>query len=200
MIAGGVMSALDTVNRSCSTPGKIQPCGTLAEVDKVLVHASDLTVQTQIAVRHADQVSKTEAAMLPAWNARFTDTLDSVNGLTATLSGTAQAATVAIGTANTTIAGLKPLEDASTLTVGHVDEAVKRFDAMLADPNLALTMQNVQGITATTNHMLFTADAVETKATKSYLHPSMNPVARTWEAVKPFIVPAAQVGAAIALH
>jgi hypothetical protein len=45
--------------------------------------------------------------------------------------------------------------------------------------------------------MLFTFDAVETKATHDYLHPSKNPFVRTWKVFQPFLLPAAQIGGAV---
>jgi hypothetical protein len=107
----------------------------------------------------------------------------------------------------TTLAERKVFEESIPDMLAGVNKDV--FDAgdtitaaktLIADPNLKrLIAESAEGL-ATGNHMLATADQVETKATKSYLHPSTNPAARTWEAVKPFLVPAAQVSAAIALH
>lgn len=74
--AAQIQQALTTVNAEC---GPVTHCGTLAEVDKTLTHTSDLIVQTQLAVRRADQVSQTEAALLPVWNQRITGTLNGID-------------------------------------------------------------------------------------------------------------------------
>lgn len=95
---------------------------------------------------------------------------------------------------------LPPLMDAIKTDVIDAGDTITSAKTLIADPNLKRILKSSANITESGGHMLSTADAVETKATNSYLHPSTNPVARAWQEIKPFIVPAAQVGAAIALH
>lgn len=112
--------ALDAINRPCA-PG---PCGLLAQTDKLEAHTSDLLIQSQIAVRHADQVSQTEAAMLPVWNAKVTTTLDSVGAVTASLAQAAHQATTTLATASTTIAAAQPVLTRTDATLDHLDDLV----------------------------------------------------------------------------
>lgn len=192
-IALAAESALDEINRKC---GSGQPCGAIALAEKTISHSSDLVIQSQKAIRDADQVTLAESAMLPTWNARMTSTMDGVDAATVAFAGTAHQATADLQTADSVIGSAQ-------LLVGHLDavaassnETVKHFDALLTDPSVVLTMGNVSRITATSEHMLVTADAVETKATQTYLHPSTNPLHRTWQYLSPFLLPAAQIGAA----
>jgi uncharacterized protein YukE len=197
-------NTLTNINRPCKGKAGPDACGTLAQLNKTVIDIGNITVTAQTQVKQSATLIAQYGQMLNGIAQDIHGEMGEAQKATAALTGTAQAATKTLGTADSLISSEQPRVDAILAQTDTVlesgNEAVRRFDAMLADPNLALTMKNVEGITATTNHMLFTADAVETKATKSYLHPSTNPAARTWEAVKPFIYPAAQVGAAIALH
>ncbi len=136
-VVGQANTALATVNRSCGSVGKVQPCGTLAEVDKTLTHISDLTVQTQIAVKHADQVSLTEQAMLPVWNREISDTLGGVNRTVDTANGSLATLTVGasgvLQTANTTLGAAQPLMGRATLFVSHADDLVVQAKPIVAN-------------------------------------------------------------------
>ena len=83
--------------------------------------------------------------------------------------------------------------------LGHTDMTVQHADSFISDPNMARIVENLQGITYNSDHMLGTFDEVTTKATHDYLHPSPNPFVRGWKDVKPFLIPAAQIGGAIAI-
>lgn len=76
--------------------------------------------------------------------------------------------------------------------------SLDKTNAILDNPFIAPTIQNVSESTGTLNHMLFTFDQVETKGTHDYLHPSKNPFARAWKNTEPFLLPAAKIGAAFA--
>ncbi len=132
-------SALVTINRPCA-PG---PCGTLAEVDKLSTHASDLIVQSQLAVRHADQVSLTEQTMLPEWNRQITQTLQSVSRTTETantqIAQIGSRASALLETTNTTVGAAQPL-------LGHADALVGHSDAFIQ--TLPPISANVREITA----------------------------------------------------
>ena len=136
-VVGQANTALATVNRSCGSVGKVQPCGTLAEVDKTLTHISDLTVQTQIAVKHADQVSLTEQAMLPVWNREITGTLAGVDRTVAqtgtSIADLSHSAQTVLGTANTTLAGVQPLVGHADLFVSHADDLVVQAKPIVAN-------------------------------------------------------------------
>lgn len=89
------------------------------------------------------------------------------------------------------IVGAKPVEDG--LTRLSLD-----FDAIALNPDIPEIVRNFAAALASLGHMLSTADAVETKATHDYLHPSKNPLVRTWKVAEPFLLPFAQIGAAAA--
>lgn len=132
-LALGMETALETVNRNCSTPGHIQPCGTLAQVDKTLVHLSDLSVQSQRAVRDADRVAMTEMQMLPVWNAAFTSTLQHVDQT---------AATVGLSVTRLTDAAV-PVMGKAEIVLASSDMAVKDFQAAIQNPDVKETLHYV---------------------------------------------------------
>lgn len=109
-------STLDTINRKCAPA---QPCGTLAEVGKLLTHTSDLVVQGQKAIHDADQVSMAEAKMLPVWNAQFAQTLANIDKTVATVNSSTteltQAALPVVKTADTTLT-------TANAAIAHLDE------------------------------------------------------------------------------
>lgn len=111
ILALGFKTALDTLNAEC---GATTHCGTLAEVDKTLTHASDLIVQTQVAVKHADKVSQTEAAMLPEWNKQITTTLSGINLTVSSFDANQDRLT----------ASLVPVLNDTDATVKHLDDLV----------------------------------------------------------------------------
>lgn len=154
--------ALATVNRSCGTSGNIQPCGTLAEVDKLSTHASDLIVQTQIAVHHADAVSQTEAQMLPKWNRQITQTLGNVN----------QTAFDASKTLTTANSSLQVLTTASQGVITDADRTLLHVDALVTDPDIKQSIasidksaQNIADSTAQADAILTDAKVEEQKFT-----------------------------------
>lgn len=110
-VAAQVQQAFATINAEC---GVAVHCGTLAEIDKTLTHTSDLIVQTQLAVRHADAVSQTEAKMLPEWNRRITETLDGIDTAVGDLDDSQ----------NKLTASLVPILNDTDATVRHADELV----------------------------------------------------------------------------
>lgn len=95
---------------------------------------------------------------------------------------------------------LPDLMDAIKIDVADAGDTITAAKVLVADPNLKRILQQSADIETTGNHMLVTADAVETKATKDYLHPSTNPMVRTWKAVEPFLIPLAEIGGAVVAH
>ena len=63
--------------------------------------------------------------------------------------------------------------------------------------SVAAVLSQTVTLETTGNHMLTTADQVETKATHDYLHPSHNPFKRAWQATEPFIVAGARITSAL---
>lgn len=128
-------------------------------------------------------------------------TSDTLASSVASISGdahqTLSAANTLFGTTNQTIAGLQPAEKATIDTLFKFQTSLDLFNTTLSDPNIKATMFNVAGMTVSGNHMLFTADQVETKATHRYLFPSHNPIVRAWEFTEPILVPSAQITGAL---
>jgi hypothetical protein len=173
--------ALKTINRPCA-PG---PCGTLADIDKTVVKSGDAIVTTQLQEqRIGRQVSATMVA-LQSIPPHVNDTLDGLTATSDTASESLQTLTghitPVLDAADATVSGLEPAEVA-------LNKSVTDFDALISDPNLALIMRNVGTMTTTGNHMLFTADQVETKLTKCTLHPTF------WCNAKGDIIFGAQIG------
>jgi hypothetical protein len=73
-----------------------------------------------------------------------------------------------------------------------LDALLKRKALQNFVDNLGPLSANFVAITGTGEHMLQTGDAVETKATDSYLHPSKNPWVRGWKATYPWLLIGAQ--------
>jgi hypothetical protein len=156
-VEDGATQTLYNVNRPCGTVGgTLAPCGTLADVNKLMNTGRGTLGQLEIAANHEDRNLTT---LDNQENTLFTD---------------------------------------FHATLGTADAGLTRFNFLMNDPSILQTEQNVAAISGTGAHMLFTFDQVETKATQNYLHPSPNPFKRTWQTVSPFMLPVAQIGAAVA--
>lgn len=96
----------------------------------------------------------------------------------------------AIKSTQDTITSLqKPIDDSSHL-ISDVDKRV-------SDPHVQVLMENLSGISVSGNHMLQTADQVETKATKGYLHPSHNPFKKIFGPIVPILIAGAKIASSI---
>lgn len=138
--AAQIQQALTTVNAEC---GATTHCGTLAEVDKTLTHTSDLIVQTQLAVRHADGVSQTEAALLPVWNQRITGTLNGVD--------------TAVGDLD---ANQNKLTAAALPVFQQTEKTVADADQLVSSPYVVESLRNLDTSTAAMSEATRHADAV----------------------------------------
>ena len=121
------------------------------------------------------------------------------------------------GTAITTLQAQEthvgPLLDSAKNTVVDIQQSTSELTSAIANANggisdardfyaanqnnAAQLLANATAGTATGDHMLMTADQVETKATEPYLHPSHNPFKRAWSATEPFLVAGARITAAL---
>lgn len=184
-IALGVETVLDTVNRPCSTPGKIQPCGTLAEVDKTLAHISDLSIQSQAAVRNADLVTRGEMKLLPAWNASLTHTLANVDVMTATVNHSAEeltnAAVPVIGQARVVLGSADLAVQQFTVTEQHLDTLIESPDVTESLKHVAETTKSIADGTAQADAIL--ADG--RKVADKYANPPPKKwYVKVWDVVK----------------
>jgi len=197
-ISANIVGTLDTLNQDCGSPANYHPCGTLADVAKTLNTVRGAFGQIEVAANHENK----NLAALDAQEVQlFADihaTLAAGRGTVADLGQTAQQATSTLHTLDTTVSYFQPIAGHVDLAAVNAGNAVERFNTLLADPVWLDTARNVDGITKTTGQMLDTANQVETKAMKSYLHPPTSFPARFWLELKPFIVPSIQIGGAVA--
>jgi hypothetical protein len=189
--AGDAIDALNAtlaaVNRPC---GKEKPCGTLGTLDKAVTKAGDAVVTTQLAERRS--VPHVLAAM-----DEFKAAAGQLSAMADAGTGTAQAATAALETAQKTLADAQPVLEALQRDEDAANRAVADFDDLVRSPDLASTMQHVEGMAASGDKMMATGNAVWTKWTYPYLHPSKNPFKRAWQQTSPFIVAGAKVTATL---
>ena len=199
---GGVNTALATVNRpksgtlSMLDDTILQGRLTLDATNKVLIHE-----QTQLGTLDTDiaNLSGKVDTTLTALSGTATAASTSLKTLTDGISPVLVSTNVAVGQIGATVAGLQPVEKAAT-------KSFTDMDALALNPNWPQLIENAQKVSGefvttvgTTNHMLFTFDAVETKATHSYQNPPHG-AAAIWPTVKPFILPAVQVTGAVAIE
>ena len=184
-------SLVTEIIRPCKGPYGPDACGVFGQIKKVAIASGDMVVTSQI------QVKQTGQLVTAASNA-ITKVSDKAGDAVVAVKIVADQATTDLKTTNTLIEGAQPL-------VGHLNEVAMgatkvegSLNDFLTDKTMFQLRQNLTDTTGTFSHMLVTADAVETKSTHNYLHPSTNPVKRSWQVVSPFLLPAAQ-GTAAAL-
>ena len=139
-------AALTTINHPC-VPG---PCGTLAKIDQTMNESDSLIAASNRTVLDADQVEKTELAMLPVWNSRVTSTFDNADATLSSLNGTALQAS----------ASLKGISDGVIRVLAHTDATVSHVDALTQSPQVTQTLQNVDSSTAKLADSMAHADAI----------------------------------------
>ena len=88
------------------------------------------------------------------------------------------------------VQGVRPVEDEALI-------ATRDLDALATNKDVPLVVKNLANGLGSLDSMLATGDAVETKAMAGYLHPSKNPWVRTYRALQPYLVPAAQIAGAL---
>jgi hypothetical protein len=206
-IVSGVNTALTTVNQQCA-PG---PCGTLALVNKTVTKTGDAIVTTQI---QEQAIGKKVGATMDALGSIPGHVNTALDGLTQTEGTATQTLQTLSNDTTRSLNGLDlAVSDTDTVIKGFVptqtalQKSIHDFDDLITNPAINQTLGNVQVVTselgttvATSNHMLDTADKVETKATYHYLNPSKNPFVRTFYAVEPFFLPSATIAGALIAH
>ena len=164
VVASQSIAALSTINRQCSSPGNIQPCGTLAEVDKTLTDLSYLSVQSQKGVRDADRVAEMEMKLLPEWNASLTSTLEHVDVATVTINTSAKQLTAAT----------LPVLGSTNDVLSSADATVKHLDTLVQSPEVKDSLKNVAASTKSIADGTAQADAILAdgrKVADRYLNP-----------------------------
>lgn len=160
-------------------PCKPGPCGLIPGISQTVQ-----TLQIQVAQ---------SSTLVNAASRSLTDVASHLDATADSLTATGSAAVATLGqaradlqTANGSIAAVQPVLEGLKANSAALTQAVQHTDALIANP-ANLEMEN------NVAHMTATADAVETKATKGYLHPSRNPFKRIWSSVSPFLVAGAKI-------
>ena len=188
-------ATLEEVNRPC---GDGKPCGLLADTRELLKKGGDAVVQAQ-------GVTKKEQAFV---DTQLPSLVTEAHGVLAGASDTTRNAALAMQDADDRIRALAPLEANAAVFMADLNGQSNRFfgnannvlsgaNALVTNPHIPQIIAHADGITASFQSMAATTDAVELKATHSYLHPSTNPFARTFQNIRPFLLPSAQVAAAV---
>lgn len=155
---GRIDAIAETVNRPC---GAKQPCGTLGEINKAMVKLQDTSVTLQ---RQVSQSAKLVDAATESLQSAASD----VHAMAAAGTGTAEAATSALGTARQTIAAAQPALARLAEDEQAADGAVTDFDSLLRSPDLAQTLSNAAAISSSSRVILANAATVSTKVTNDF--------------------------------
>jgi hypothetical protein len=165
-----VNQALDTVNALCA-PG---PCGTLANVDKVVVKVGDAIVQTQLVERGTSPHVIAAMDTLNASASKLGGTADALTGTAQGATQTLAAASTDLKTLDTSLTAFPPLLERSTATVGDLD-------ALLKDKAVYGTLDNVQSMTSSGSAILIDARTLADKTTGDILKPKP-----WWQKIGPY--------------
>jgi hypothetical protein len=128
-----VGDTLDAVNRPCEN-GK--PCGLIAKTDQTLNELDSAIVHADLVARHEQQQLVTYDRYTAELMAKISGVADSLQKAADATTQTAQAASVALGTANDTIKGLQPLETNLAATAEASTATIKTFNGRLSDPRV----------------------------------------------------------------
>jgi hypothetical protein len=168
---------LDRVNRPCFGAGfqKMDNCGTLSLAGQLMVKGSDILVTTQ----HNENV---EAQLLnqtlPDLTTHLTSSLANFDHASAQMQPLLLAATARVNDLAPFESHLSALTadlDTTTVTTTQrFNTTMDHVNGMLVDPAVHTTMTNFASMTTTGNHMLFTADQVETKLARCTLTPTFS--------------------------
>jgi methyl-accepting chemotaxis protein len=143
--------AMRTINRGCA-PG---PCGTLAEVDKAVVHLSDITVAVQKQANDSGKLMQHASATLDGMAFDAQNELDDLKATTTATTGLVEdgrqvmvQVNTDLRTLNDSLEAVKPVIDHADAVVDHVDVAVNSMtpDAQRLMKNSADGMGELAGI------------------------------------------------------
>lgn len=121
---GKLNAALDTINRPC---GAGHPCGSLANADKAMVKVGDILVTSQLQEKDVAKAAESNMAAMNDLTGHLNKTADA-------LTGTALGASVALGTANESIAAAKPLLTNLAATSASFTGLSDSLNARISDP------------------------------------------------------------------
>ena len=152
----GLNQALATVNHPCAP----EPCGILADIDKTVIKVGDAIVTTQLQERATTPhiIAAVDTFNNAAW--KLGGTVDSLAETSQALTGTANAATMTLQTAGTTVAAFQPV-------LSHADAVVMDLDTRVNDPHVTSLMTHLEGISVSGDKMMVDAQW----KTHQLLHP-----------------------------
>lgn len=177
-------TALDTVNHPCA-PG---PCGTLANVDKLVVKVGDIAVDTQRQVRQSGTLINSASLSLTSTSQHLDAAIDTANAQMTHLGPAIDAARDAAASVAPVMQGVQPI-------LASADGAVGDFRRFMTAPALAGTISNVDNLTAQWAAISADGRKVTDKMTADYFKPVpwyLYPMKKSSEIL--------DVGAAIARH
>lgn len=175
-------ATLGIVNRPC---GGGHPCGTLANVDKLVVKIGNVAVDAQTQVRQSGTLINAASGSLTSTSQSLNAQLETIGPLLTSARGVTEAIPGAL-------AGIAA--DTHSVMLNS-NGAVTDVRAFISQPAWALTLGNVQSITGSAAAITDDARKVSDKATADYLKPVpwyLWPVKRSGELL--------DVGAAVARH
>lgn len=179
-----VNSTLDIINKPC----KGKDCGTLANVDKLIVKVGDIAVDTQTQVKQTGVLINAASASLASTSESVNAQLGHLGPLLDSARNAADSIPAAIQHVNTAVDGIAPL-------LADSDGAVGDFRRFLTAPALTSTLANVDSMTGSWSGISADGRKVTDKMTADYLKPVpwyLWPMKRSGELL--------DVGAAIARH
>jgi hypothetical protein len=140
--------------------------GTLTEVDKLVMASKSVLVHTDMVVAHEDRELVRYDGYVGQMALDVHATMETTRDTLKTTQGAITAVTVDAQTANESIAALQPLLQASTRTLDTTNQTIGDLDKRIADPNIAATVANVQGITFQANRVAKDAADVTDRLSK----------------------------------
>lgn len=153
-------ATLNIINHSCS-PG---PCGTLANVNKLVVKVGDIAVDTQTQVRQSGKLINAASSGLSSVSDHLNTTLSVADNQLTHVGPLLDSARTATDSISPTLGKLGLTIDASTQTI-------KDADARINDPNIAEIVKQWAAMSTSAAGLMADGKKVTDKATADYLSP-----------------------------
>jgi hypothetical protein len=158
----GVLTSADAAMKTLNHPCAPGPCGTLAEVDKAVVHLSDITVAVQQQANASGKLMQHASATLDGIGLDARSELADLKAATTATTGLVEDGRQVmvqtnrdLVTLNDSFGALKPVIDHADSVVDHVDVAVSSItpDAQRLVKNSADGVGQLAGIAGDTHKM-----------------------------------------------
>lgn len=183
-------STLEFINRPCASVderGKLLQDGPICELDQAIRDLRKIATLSSNQVTQSGQLIQAATKTIGQVGTKVGEEIDALKGTTDAATGTAQELTKSLATLNDKDKGLPAFLAASTGLLANANGGVTDLRTFLKSNAVTEAAQNLSDMTFTGKDMLETADQVEQKATKHYLHPSKNPWVRTGDALEPYV-------------